>query len=814
MKISYNWLRNYLPVSISVNEASEILTSIGLEVEDVVAYESLKGGLKGVVVGQVLTCEKHPNADKLRLTTVNIGAEQTLKIVCGAPNVEAGQKVMVATIGTTIYPTSGEALTMKKAKIRGEESEGMICAEDELGLGTSHAGIIILPNETKIGTTAAEYFGIYNDYIIEIGLTPNRSDAFSHIGVAREMAAWLAVHKPEALPVEGFKNPIKISSDTNIDNNLGDGGFSVEVIDTDKCGRYTGILINNIKVETSPEWLQNNLKAIGLKPINNIVDATNYVLHETGQPLHAFDADKIVGKKIVVKTLPEGTLFTALDEKERKLSAEDVMICDAEKPMCMAGVYGGLHSGVATNTTSIFLESAWFNATSIRKTSFLHQLRTDAALHFEKGIDAANIDAVLKRAALLICEISGGTIASDILDANHSTFSNTEILLKHNRVNEKLGIELSAQIIETILTQLGFELTSNNDNSWLVKVPSHKTDISIEADLIEEILRLYGLDRLPIPSALQAIVPIRSGVQAIALRNKAANFLAANGFSEMMNNSLSQSKYYEQKEVLVTLLNSMNTELDVLRNNLLFGGLEVIQHNQNRQNADLKLFEFGKSYTTINAGNYEEQMHLCFWMTGKFAEQNWNQTSKANDIYSLKNQLQKLFTMLGIQKIKTEEIENASVFEYGIKYTNGKETIAESGSVQPSILKQFDIRNEVMYASINWQTIEKIVASQKIKYTELPKFPAVQRDLALLLNEEITYAQVEKIAKEQTGAMLKEVSLFDVYRDKKIGEGRKSYAISLTMQDESKTLTDDRVEKAMSKLIQQFEQQLQAEIRK
>ncbi|MEY4877512.1 MAG: hypothetical protein RL708_2662, partial [Bacteroidota bacterium] len=776
--------------------------------------ESLKGGLKGVVVGEVLTCEKHPNADKLRLTTVNIGAEQTLKIVCGAPNVEAGQKVMVATIGTTIYPTSGEALTMKKAKIRGEESEGMICAEDELGLGTSHAGIIVLPNETKIGTTAAEYFGIYNDYIIEIGLTPNRSDAFSHIGVAREMAAWLAVHKPEALPAEGFKNPIKISGNTKIDDNLGDGGFSIEVINTDKCGRYTGILINNIKVKASPEWLQNSLKAIGLKPINNIVDATNYVLHETGQPLHAFDADKIAGKKIIVKTLPEGTLFTALDEKERKLSAEDLMICDTEKPICMAGVYGGLHSGVAENTTSIFLESAWFNATSIRKTSFLHQLRTDAALHFEKGIDAANIDAVLKRAALLICEIAGGKIASKVIDANHSTFINTEILLQHNRVNEKLGIELSAQIIETILTQLGFELTSNNNQSWLVKVPSHKTDISIEADLIEEILRLYGLDRLPIPSALQAIIPIRSGVQAIALRNKAANFLAANGFSEMMNNSLSQSKYYEQKEVLVTLLNSMNTELDVLRNNLLFGGLEAIQHNQNRQNADLKLFEFGKSYTTINAGNYEEQMHLCFWMTGKFAEQNWNQTSKLNDIYSLKNQLQKLFAMLGIQKIKTEEIENASVFEYGIKYTNGKETIAESGSVHPSILKQFDIRNEVMYASINWQTIEKIVASQKIKYTELPKFPAVQRDLALLLNEEITYAQVEKIAKEQTGAMLKEVSLFDVYRDKKIGEGRKSYAISLTLQDESKTLTDDKVEKLMSKLIQQFEQQLQAEIRK
>ncbi|MFM2048930.1 MAG: hypothetical protein RI955_1478 [Bacteroidota bacterium] len=605
-----------------------------------------------------------------------------------------------------------------------------------------------------------------------------------------------------------------ISSNINIDTNLGDGGFSIEVINTDKCGRYTGILINNIKVEASPKWLQNNLKAIGLKPINNIVDATNYVLHETGQPLHAFDADKIAGKKIVVKTLPEDTLFTALDEKERKLSAEDLMICDAEKPMCMAGVYGGLHSGVAANTTSIFLESAWFNATSIRKTSFLHQLRTDAALHFEKGIDAANIDAVLKRAALLICEIAGGKIASKIIDANHSTFTNTEILLQHNRVNEKLGIELSAQIIETILTQLGFELTSNNNQSWLVKVPSHKTDISIEADLIEEILRLYGLDRLPIPSALQAIIPIRSGVQAIALRNKAANFLAANGFSEMMNNSLSQSKYYEQKEVLVTLLNSMNTELDVLRNNLLFGGLEAIQHNQNRQNADLKLFEFGKSYATINAGNYEEQMHLCFWMTGKFAEQNWNQTSKLNDIYSLKNQLQKLFAMLGIQKIKTEEIENASVFEYGIKYTNGKETIAESGSVHPSILKQFDIRNEVMYASINWQTIEKIVASQKIKYIELPKFPAVQRDLALLLNEEITYAQVEKIAKEQTGAMLKEVSLFDVYRDKKIGEGRKSYAISLTLQDESKTLTDDKVEKVMSKLIQQFEQQLQAEIRK
>ncbi|MEN9522283.1 MAG: hypothetical protein RL065_660 [Bacteroidota bacterium] len=814
MKISYNWLRNYLPVSISVNEASEILTSIGLEVEDVIAYESLKGGLKGVLVGEVLTCEKHPNADKLRLTTVNIGAEQILKIVCGAPNVEAGQKVMVATIGTTIYPTGGEPLTMKKAKIRGEESEGMICAEDELGLGASHAGIIVLPNETKVGTTAAEYFGIYNDYIIEIGLTPNRSDAFSHIGVAREMAAWLAVHKPEALPVEGFNNPIQSNKNNLSQNNLGNNGFSIEVLNTEKCGRYTGILINNIKVKPSPDWLQNNLKAIGLKPINNIVDATNYVLHETGQPLHAFDADKIAGKKIIVKSVAEGTLFKSLDEKERKLSADDLLICDAEKPMCIAGVYGGFDSGVSENTTSIFLESAWFNATSIRKTSFFHQLRTDAALHFEKGIDAANIDAVLKRAALLICEIADGKISSDIIDVNHSIFTNTEILLKQHRVNEKLGIELSAQTIETILTQLGFELTNNNDKSWLVKVPSHKTDISIEADLIEEILRLYGLDRLPIPSALQAIVPIRSGVQAIALRNKAANFLAANGFSEMMNNSLSQSKYYEQKDNLVKLLNSINTELDVLRNNLLFGGLEAINHNQNRQNADLKLFEFGKSYTTISAGNYEEQMHLCFWMTGKFASQNWNQSAKPNDIFSLKNQLQKLFAMLGIQKTKTEEIENSAIFEYGIKYSIGKEIIAESGSIHPNILKQFDVKNDVMYASINWQVVEKAMYTNKIKYTELPKFPIVQRDLALLLNEEISYAQIEKIAKEQTGTLLKEVSLFDIYRDKKIGEGKKSYAISLALQDESKTLTDERVEKTMSKLIQQFEQQLQAEIRK
>ncbi|MEY2829747.1 MAG: hypothetical protein RIQ33_1605 [Bacteroidota bacterium] len=810
MKISYNWLRKYLPVQISVQEAAAILTSVGLEVEDITPFESLKGGLKGVVVGEVLSCIPHPNADKLKLTTVNIGTENILKIVCGAPNVAVGQKVLVATIGTTLYPTDGESITMKKAKIRGEESEGMICAEDELGLGHSHAGIMVLPNETKVGTTASAYFQIYNDEIIEIGLTPNRSDAFSHLGVARELGAWLAVHQSEALPVMGFINPTKnilFETTKNID-------FNIEIENKEKCGRYCGIFLNQVTIKPSPEWLQNNLKAIGVRPINNVVDATNYILHATGQPLHAFDAAKIAGNKIIVKNANAQTVFVTLDNKERKLSTDDLMIYDAEKPMCIAGVSGGVYSGVSETTTSIFLECALFDSTSIRKSSFYHQLRTDAALHFEKGIDVKNVDSVLKYAIQLICEISGAEIGSQIFDVNNLNDSPIEILLKQNRVNEKLGIELSAKTIETILINLGFELTDNKNNSWSVKVPSHKTDIKIEADLIEEILRLYGLDKLPIPTGLQAIIPIRAGIQANALRNKAANYLAANGFAEMMNNSLSQSKYYDQKENLVFLLNSLNTELDILRNNILMGGLEAIVHNQNRQNPDLKLFELGKIYSKVEAANYDEQMQLGIWMTGKFAPQSWHQSSQVNDIYILKNQLQKLFAMLGIQKYKTEEIEASNIFEYGIKYLDGKHVIAESGIVNKNILTQFNIKNEVMFAFINWEMVEKKAANKNIKYTELPKFPAVQRDLALLLNEEITYAQVEKIAKEQTGSLLKEISLFDIYRDKKIGEGRKSYAISLVLQDETKTLTDDKLEKQMSKLIQQFETQLQAEIRK
>ena len=811
MKISYNWIRQYLNISLPVAEVSAILTAIGLEVEDVIAYESLKGGLKGVVVGQVLTCDRHPNADKLSLTTVNIGAETPLKIVCGAPNVAAGQKVLVATIGTTIYPTSGEPLTMKKAKIRGEESEGMICAEDELGLGTSHAGILILPETIAVGSSAADVLGIYNDTIFEIGLTPNRSDAFSHLGVAREVMAYLAVHQPNDLPKDGLQNPLLKEVSNNSNNNA---DFKIEIVDKEKCPRYCGVVLENIIVKPSPEWLQNSLKAIGVRPINNVVDITNYVLHESGQPLHAFDADKISGNKIVVKTENAGTAFVCLDEKERKLQADDLMICDAEKPMCIAGVFGGLHSGVSESTTKIFLEIAWFNAKAIRKTSFHHQLRTDAALHFEKGIDAANVLNVLKRATQLMIELCDAKIASPFFDETFEKIEQKQIQLSHQNVNDKLGIELSAETIETILKNLGFGMTQSSQGFWTVTVPTHKTDISIEADLVEEILRLYGLDKLPIPNTLQAAIPIRSGVQAHILRNKAAEFLAANGFSEMMNNTLTQSKYYAEKENLVTLLNSINTELDVLRNDLLYGGLEAIAHNQNRQNADLKLFEFGKIYSKKSAEKYSEQQQLCMWMTGKFTEKSWNQSAVENDIYALKAASQKLLSKLGIKIDKVEEAVNEGCFDYYLKFSSQKNVLAEIGMVSRTILKQFDIRNGVAYAKINWNKVENAVQQSKVQYKELSKFPAVKRDLAMLINEQIEYAQIENIAKQQMGDLLKGISLFDIYRDKKIGEDKKSYAISLTLQDEGKTLTDDKLEKMMSKLIQQLETQLQAEIRK
>ena len=807
MIISYNWLSEYLPVSIEPQKLSKILTSIGLEVESLHKYESLKGGLEGIVTGEVITCEKHPDADKLKITTVNIGAAEPVQIVCGADNVAAGQKVVVATVGSILYPSTGEPINIKKAKIRGVESFGMICAEDEIGIGESHAGIIVLKDNVTPGTNAADIFETYTDYVFEIGLTPNRMDAMSHLGVARDVCAYLSHQdKKELRAISPFKNTFKVDN-----NNL---PISVVIEDNNACKRYAGVSISNIKVEESPAWLQNKLRCIGLKPINNIVDITNFILHETGQPLHAFDAAKIKGNAIVVKNATEGTLFKTLDDKERKLFAEDLMIANSDENMCIAGVYGGKGSGVTAQTTTVFLESAWFNNETIRKTSLKHELRTDAAARFEKGVDISNTVNVLKRAALMIKEIADGEISSEVIDVYPAPAEKTMVSLKYHYLKKLSGKNYHADTIKNILIALGFEIQKEGIDEILVNVPYHKTDISIAADIVEEIMRIDGLDNIEIPATISIATSTDYNNKKHDLKERIANHLSANGFAEIFTNSITDSKYYSE-EVLagsVKMLNNLSADLDVLRPSLLQTGLEVVAYNLNRKNADLKLYEFGKTYHSIAVENYKEQEHLAIYVAGNTSTGNWQEKDKKADFYYLKGICEQVLLACGVKKI-TVEIAEGNDLESGIDIFVNKKVIGKLGAVSQKLLKQFGIKESVLYADLNWDEIILLQNKNNLTYQEISKFPVVQRDLAIIVDKKIAYAQIEATIKENKIPSLKNVKLFDVFESEKIGADKKSMAVNFTFSDDSKTLSDTDTDNMMKKIVASLEQQLSATIR-
>lgn len=808
MTISYKWLSEYLPVTVDPERLSRILTSIGLEVESMHKFEEVKGGLQGLVIGEVLSTEKHPNADKLTLTKVNIGTTEPLQIVCGAPNVAAGQKVVVATVGTTIYPSAGEPLTMKVAKIRSVESYGMICAEDEIGMGTSHAGIMVLPADTKVGTTAIEYFQPYEDIVYEIGLTPNRMDAMSHWGVARDVCAYLSHHdkkdiKPKLPNSNGFK----------VDNNT--LTIDVKVENAAACPRYSGISLANVTIQESPKWLQQKLKAIGLRPINNIVDITNFIQHETGQPLHAFDADQIADKKVVVKNLPEGTSFITLDEKERKLSAEDLMICDANEGMCIAGVFGGLRSGVTNSTKNIFLESACFEGISLRKTSFRHGLRTDAASRFEKGTDIAATVNVLKRAAKLIKEIAGGEIASEIVDIYPSIKPKTEVAVKYHFIKKLSGKNYHPDAVKDILNSLGFETLKEGIDELRVSVPYHKPDISLPADLVEEILRIDGLDNIDIPEAITITPSVEDNYATEVYREKVANYLVGQGFHEMMTNSITNAAYYSEEELqqMVKMTNSLSAELNILRNSLFETALEVVAHNLNHKNNSLRLFEFGKAYSTTAPGKYNEAEKLCVVISGNRTEDSWKQKATSSDFYLLKGTVDALLQTTGLAP-DSIEIVSVPKLDNHIVYKLGGQIIAGAGEVKKSILEKFGIRQPVFFASLNWALIAQLAAAQIKKVKEISKYPAVQRDLAMVVAKELAWEQLQQSVQKIKLNKLQDIKLFDIFESEKLGTGKKSVAVNFTFQDEEKTLTDKEIDGWMSKIMSTLEKEWQAEIRK
>jgi phenylalanyl-tRNA synthetase beta chain len=808
MKISYNWLKSYLDFALVPTDVAEILTNTGLEVESVEPYESVKGGLEGVVIGEIISCEKHPDADKLNITKVNVGTPELLQIVCGAPNCRVGLKSPIALVGTILYPSSGEKIQIKKAKIRGVESYGMICADDELGLGESHAGIMELLSDTPVGTDASDYFKVEKDHVLEIGLTPNRSDAFSHIGVARDLSAALsAVYKID-LPLQKPATNLAPAIDSKKQ-------ISVTIEDNVNCKRYSGISISGIKVAESPEWLKNRLKSIGIRSISNVVDITNFVLHEYGQPLHAFDADKIKGGKVVVKRLPEGTLFKALDGADRKLSADDLMICDAEGGMCIAGVFGGLESGVSDTTTNIFLESAYFDPISVRKTAARHNLRTDAAMHFEKTTDINIAVEALKRAASLICEICGGTISSDIIDVYPNPVKGFPVTISLSRINRLAGADIPADTVKSILTKLEIGIEKEEGDILSLLVPTFKADVTREADILEEILRIYGYNSIPMPKALHSSLSFSPKVNPTKLENIAANFLTGSGFNEISTNSISQSKFEQDerlKQQQILLLNSQTAELDSLRTSLLYSGLEVISHNQNRKESDLRLYEIGKTYHKENS-SFKQQQHLVLFLTGQDESDNWLTKGKKYDFYFLKTYVDNLLHRFGVQQYNSSVVET-SPFAFASTLKVGDKNIATFGQIDKSILKYFDIKQDVFFADIDWDLLMAHSQHTHIQFRHLPKFPSVRRDLAMLVDSNLHFDQIEKLAFAEGKKLLREVSLFDVYKGDKIEQGKKSYAVSFTFLDPEKTLTDQDIDNTMTKLMKKLESELGAVIRK
>jgi phenylalanyl-tRNA synthetase beta chain len=808
MTISYKWLSEYLPVTIDPERLSRILTSIGLEVESLSEYEEVKGGLKGLIIGEVLSTEKHPNADKLTLTKVNIGDKEPLSIVCGAPNVATGQKVVVAPVGTTIHPATGEPLTMKVAKIRGQESQGMICAEDEIGLGTSHAGIIVLPADAKPGMAAVDFFKPYTDWIYEIGLTPNRMDAMSHWGVARDVCAYLSHHdKKDTRPKLPNTNAFKVDN-TSLTIN-------VKVENTKACPRYSGVSIANIKIAPSPKWLQEKIKAIGLRPISNIVDITNYIQHETGQPLHAFDADAVTGKKVIVKNLPEGTPFVTLDEKERKLSAEDLMICNEKEAMCIAGVFGGLHSGVTEKTNNIFLESACFDPIITRKTSFRHGLRTDAASRFEKGTDISATVTVLKRAAVFLKEICGGEIASEIVDVYPEPKEKTQVTVKYHFLKKLSGKNYHPDTVKDILLSLGFEIIKEGIDEIRIAVPYHKPDISLPADIVEEVLRIDGLDNITIPGAITITPSVEENYSKETYKEKVADYLTGLGFNEILTNSITNAAYFseEEKKQMVKMLNSLSAELNILRNSLFETALEVVAHNLNHRNNSLRLFEFGKAYGTSGPGKFHEAEKLCIVISGNVSEDNWKQKAVAADFYFLKGIVMAVLKLLGI-KADTIEVLQVPKLDNHIVFKLNEQIIAGAGEVNKKSLARFDIKQPVFFAGLNWALLSELSAKQTPAIKEIPRFPAVQRDVAMIVPRQLAYEEVEKSVQKIRLNKLQDMKLFDIFESEKLGTNKKSLAVSFTFRDEEKTLTDKEIDDWMSKIMTTFEKDLQAEIRK
>ena len=820
MNISYNWLKEFVDFDLSPLELADALTSIGLEVGGVEEIQTIKGGLEGLVIGEVLTCEPHPNSDHMHVTNVNLGSGEPVQIVCGAPNVAAGQKVIVATIGTKLYD-GDDCFTIKKSKLRGIESCGMICAEDEIGIGTDHSGIIVLPDDAVVGTPAKDYYNIKSDYVLEVDITPNRADACSHYGVARDLYAYLTqrgikttLHKPS---VDDFK----------VDNH--DLDINVTIVNSEACPRYAGITVKGVTVKESPEWLQNDLRMIGLRPINNIVDITNYILFAYGHPMHCFDADKIKGNQVIVKCMAEGTPFVTLDGVERKLSSRDLMICNAKEPMCIGGVFGGLESGTTEETKNVFLESAYFHPTWIRKTARRHGLSTDASFRYERGIDPNNTIYILKLAAMMVKELAGGEISSEIKDVSCKDFPPFRVELAYQRVNDLIGKNIPVETVKNIVNSLEMEIVEETAEGLTLDVPQYRVDVQRDCDVIEDILRIYGYNNVEIPTTLKSsLVAETETDKSNKLQNLVAEQLVGAGFNEIMNNSLTKAAYYDNltsypAQNLVRLMNPLSSDLNVMRETLLFGGLETIARNVNHKNPDLKLFEFGNCYYYREEKRneekalapYSESYHLGLWLTGKDKQGSWIHADEENNAYMLKAYVENILGRMGL-RMRDLTIENLSTDIYAsaiVIKTQGGKRLAMIGTVTRKLLKLFDIDNAVYFADINWIEVMRSIRSLKVSFKELPKFPAVRRDLALLVDKSVQFAQIEKLAFDADRKLVKSVNLFDVYEGKHLEPGKKSYAISITLQDESQTLNDKVIDKVMQKIIKSLEERAGARLR-
>jgi phenylalanyl-tRNA synthetase beta chain len=818
MNISYSWLKQYIDINLSPAEVAKVLTGIGLEVETVESVEKIKGGLRGFVIGEVRTCDKHPDADKLSVTTVDIGEEALLNIVCGAPNVAAGQRVVIATVGTTIYK-GDDSFQIKKAKIRGVVSEGMICAEDEMGMGSGHDGIMVLPGDAPVGMPALTYFKAEPETMFVIGLTPNRIDSASHVGVARDLAAYLrkdmdiALIKPDitAFTIDNEKYPVEV------------------IIENKKsCPRYAGVTITGVTIGPSPQWLQDRLRSIDMNPINNVVDITNFVLHELGQPLHAFDADELKGRKIVVKNLPEGTPFVTLDNIEHKLSAGDLMICDGERPVAIGGVFGGLHSGVTEKTHNLFIESAYFDPVSVRLTSKRHTINTDASFRFERGVDPEMTLIALKRCALLIKEIAGGAISSQVVDVYPEPLKPVTVSVSFEHINRLIGKKIDHTLIKSILLSLDFTILAENTSGYELLVPQYRVDVTREADVIEEILRIYGYNNVEISETLHASISFSNRPDNEKLVDMISEYLCSSGFTEIMNNSLTQASYYDQltsftPDNLVRIINPLSNELNGMRQTLLFGGLETIQHNTNRQRPNLRLFEVGNCYSfhaergkRNPLDKYQENFYLAFFITGKKHEPNWVSTGSGTGFYELKAYLENVLIRLGLNpalmEIKTLE-KGMDLYTSGLVYRINNIEIAELTIIKPAVLKNFDIRNEVYQAVVSWENLMKMRGDHHVSYNELPRFPEVRRDLSLLLDQSITFSRIRELAFSTESKLLTRVDLFDVYEGEQVAKGKKSYAVSYILQDTQATLTDARIDRIIKKLMEAYVKELGAIIR-